>query len=521
MLARVLALAMLVVLVAGATAQVGAQPSEADVYIQQAILDFDEKRYDEALANLRRALELEPEHAEALYYTGAVYMAQNRPAEAVPFLERARAKAPTEPSIAYQLGIAYFAQGKYDQAQPLLEEVFRREPRLDGLGYYVGVTRYHRKDYQGAIQAFSTGSASDPNLQQLARFYSGLSLAALGLPERAAAEVEQALRLQPASSLTGPAERLRESIAAARARERRFRAELRLGIFYDSNVPVAPRSADDALVRALRRQERESVGELFSARVEYSFLRSGPWEATAGYTFFQTVNNDIPSFDLQDHEAALGAVYRGLWRTMPYQLGSRYAFDFLTLGGDEFLYRHTVTLFATIAESSRHLSAVQARFQRKDFANDDFIPSDELRDGNNYMLGLTHIFRFARDKHLIRVGYQFDVDDTEGRNYSYIGHRLQLGGQYTLGWWTTETRFRYDYEAHFRIYDHKNSFLPPHLPGTRRRNDTEQIHVFRIEQPLPYNLTLAAEYQLLFDRSNLKVFSYDRNVVAVTLSWQY
>ena len=56
-----------------------AQPTPADVYVEQAVLEFDEKRYDGALENLRRALQAEPNHREALYYTGVVHMARFAP----------------------------------------------------------------------------------------------------------------------------------------------------------------------------------------------------------------------------------------------------------------------------------------------------------------------------------------------------------------------------------------------------------------------------------------------------------
>src|SRR3989442_255263 len=75
----------------------GAQTTEADVHVAQAIIAIDERRYDAALAELKRALEIEPDHVEALYYTGVVYAAQRRPDLAVPFLEKARAKAPADP----------------------------------------------------------------------------------------------------------------------------------------------------------------------------------------------------------------------------------------------------------------------------------------------------------------------------------------------------------------------------------------------------------------------------------------
>src|SRR5713101_9127999 len=74
-----------------------AQSTEADVYVAQAVLEYSEGKYDEALANLRKALETEPDHVEALYLTGVVLMAKDQPAQATPFLEKARARSRTDP----------------------------------------------------------------------------------------------------------------------------------------------------------------------------------------------------------------------------------------------------------------------------------------------------------------------------------------------------------------------------------------------------------------------------------------
>src|SRR2546425_1142252 len=215
-----------------------AQQSEADVFVAQGILAYEDKRYDEALALLAEALKIDPDSVDALYYTGLVHLARKKPDLALEPLERARRASGSDTSVLYQLGVAYFELERYAQAEPLLTTVFERDPQIDGIGYYVGFLRYRRRDYQGAVRAFDAGRGTDPGLQQLIRFYNGLALAMLGLPERAAAEVEAALRAQPSSSLTGPAERLRSTILATRERERRFSIELRAGMFYDTNVPV-------------------------------------------------------------------------------------------------------------------------------------------------------------------------------------------------------------------------------------------------------------------------------------------
>ena len=498
-----------------------AQQSEADVFVAQAILTYDDKRYPETLGLLDKALKLDPNNVEALYYTGLVHLAQRNPNLAVKVLEQARTLAPTQFPIRFQLGVAYFTLERYDQAEPLLSEIFTQRPLTDSVGYYVGFMRFRQKDYQGALKAFTTGTSSDPAIQQLTRFYAGLTLGILGLSERAAAEVEEALRILPASPLTGPAERIRETIIEARARERRLRAEVRLGVFYDDNVSVNPRPSDDPTAESLRTRMNRSPGEIVSARIDYSWLRNGPWEATATYSFLQTLNNNhnLSFFNIQDHLGGLGGYYRGTIASLPYQLGVQYTYDYLTLNDAAFLDRHTGTVFGTLVEDPINLTTAVGRLQVKEFLNDSTSLPQEVRDAKNWMAGLMHVFRFARDKHLLRIGYQFDIEDAVGSNYSYSGHRIQAGAQYTLPW--GETRLRYDYEVHRRLYSTPNSILPVASPNTLKREDTEQFHYVRLEKPLPNNLTLSAEYQGDLSRSNLAVFDFNRNVFSLILTWTY
>src|SRR2546429_2884130 len=71
---RLSALVLLIVLIRLPVRTAEAQRTEADVYVGQAIVEFDDKRYDAALENLRKALEVEPDHIQALYYSGVVYI---------------------------------------------------------------------------------------------------------------------------------------------------------------------------------------------------------------------------------------------------------------------------------------------------------------------------------------------------------------------------------------------------------------------------------------------------------------
>lgn len=517
-------LALLVLCCSIATPPTLAQTTEADVFVAQAILDFDEKRYDQAMAHLRRALELEPDNVEALYYAGVVQMAQNRPAEAIPFLERARAKSPTNAAVQFQLGLAYFASQNYERAQPLLEDVFRQDPNQEGLGYYVGFMRYRNKDYRGAIRAFRASRSTNPELQQLTRFYTGLALGLTGQSAQAAAEVEQSLRLAPASALTGPAERLRDTLTAAaaqRGRQQRFTFEARAGFFYDDNVSVTPdRDNSDPLVAILRDgPDSESTGELLALRADYVWYRSEGWEATVGGSFFMTYNNDLPDFNILDFLVSTGVTHTTSLGGMPAQAGAQYAFDILLLDREEFIRRHTLSLVGALVPNDMLVTQVFGRYQNKEFDEQSGTLAQEVRDANNWMVGFLQFFRFEQDRHFVKFGYQFDYEDADGRNFEYTGHRLQAGAQYTLPWMAI--RLKYDFDVHFRDYHHTNTLLPSNAPGTRARYDTEITNIVRGELPLPYNLTLAAEYQRTDAHSNLAVFDYTRNVFTVLLSWVY
>ena len=72
------------------------------------------------------------------------------------------------------------------------------------------------------------------------------------------------------------------------------------------------------------------------------------------------------------------------------------------------------------------------------------------------MLGLLHVFRFADDQVLFRLGYQYDHESTEGKEFSYNGNRLLTGGQWLIPW--GGLTLRYDYDVHWRAYKKKQTF---------------------------------------------------------------
>ena len=498
---------------------------QAAIFVDRAVVAYSDKRYDEALKELQEALRLDPENVDALYYQGLVYAAMDRPGEALAALGAARKLRPADPDVAFQIGVLYFGQKEYDKAEPFLREVYRADPKRPNIGYYLGFIEFQKQNFREALGYFRANVPSDDTFAQLAGFYSSLTLARLGSPGQAKAEIDQALRLQPASPLTTPAQRLGEILGKAAEQEKFFRGELRLGVFYDTNVPVDPNRSGDVIAQAIRRGQprQKSEGEMVSLDLAYTWLRTVDWEGTISHRFLEFYNNRLTEFNSQSNTPTLSIVKRGLLPgalgELPYTAGAQVNYDYNSLGNRPFVQRWIATPYVSISENESNITTFQYRFQWKDFFHDRDFVRREIRDAKNYMVGATHFVLLEKGRHYLKLGYQYDAEPAEGENWSYRGNRLLTGFQYTLPWW--DVRFRYDLDIHWRSYTEKNSILPAAAPGTVRRRDHQPIHLTGVAKDFLENFTVAIEY--LFDqgRSNLAPFDYRRHIVTTSFAWRF
>ena len=513
---------MVVATVGWGTPAVWAQRGDANVLAAQAAIAYDDKRYDEALTLLNKALTLDPKHERGLFYKGLVYLAQENPQEAIAPLETVHQLKPSDLDVQHHLGVAYFSVGAYDKAKPLLEPIFEQKPDTENLGYYVGFLRYREKQYGEAVEAFEQNQTPNPDIQQLNGFYRGLALGVLGLPSEALIELEQVQRTQTISPLTQASVRLQEALSAGQVfgTQKRFRFQISVGGFYDDNVKINPDSVNpipilnppnnpNALIQNLRKRDTTAPGFLTNLRADYSFLQKGPFEATATYAFLQTLHGEgMDEFNIQSHLVGLSGFYRGVIGNLPFQLGAQYTYDYLFLDMDGFLSRHTPTFSATVIEPTftlpgigvvGNLTTALYRYQYKTFFEDDIVNdprfAGERRDGYNNMLGVIHAFRLASDSLILRIGYQYDNESTKGSAFSYRGNRLLTGGQLQLPW--GDMSLRYDYDVHWR--DYKNRQTTPTITDRDgrlvRRHDIQQTHLVQLTKPLPNNFSLTAQYQ--------------------------
>lgn len=209
-----------------------AQQSDANVLVAQAVLAYEDKRYEEALDLLTRARTYDAHNTRGLYYLGLTQLALQHPEEAIEPLEAAHQLQPSDSNIQFQLAVAYFSANRYDEAGPLFEQVYQQQPNMENLGYYVGLIRYRQKAYKPAVEAFDQANVTDPTLQRLTTFYRGLALGVSGMTKEATLAFQDLQRSRAVDPLTQTAIRLSESLATGQVvkkEEKPLRASISLG----------------------------------------------------------------------------------------------------------------------------------------------------------------------------------------------------------------------------------------------------------------------------------------------------
>ena len=119
--------ALSVALDTSATEPVGPYPEERHRGPDRLIVQH---RYEEAIANLREAVRLDPDHAEAHVVLASLLQRQGREDDAIRhFRERVRIK-PGDASAHNELGIALADRGRLDQAIEHFSAAVRLDPGL-------------------------------------------------------------------------------------------------------------------------------------------------------------------------------------------------------------------------------------------------------------------------------------------------------------------------------------------------------------------------------------------------------
>ncbi len=170
-------------------------PDYAPAHAGLAMIHYDQGRLDQAMAECRKTLGLDPDSEVAHYILGRAHYDQDNLVAAIAEYEGAIQLAPDYDEAHFNLGIAYAAQDRWDDAAAEWEETINLNPDFAEAHYNLGLF-YTNRDSDRAITAFQEAIRLDPDHAK-AYFKLGLLYSAQDRFDEAIAEYEEAIRLDP------------------------------------------------------------------------------------------------------------------------------------------------------------------------------------------------------------------------------------------------------------------------------------------------------------------------------------
>lgn len=422
--------------------------------------------------------------------------------------------------IRFSRAVLLYDDKKYAEATQELLKAHKLDPRNTNVIYYLALSLSAQGNNAEAEAYLRKGLEAQPknaNLQYLLAY----NFRAQGKTE-AAKQLAESIQLEPASPLVGPSRELLTALRTPRRGDSPFWLELSTRAQYDSNLALRAnrRSRTPGLGQAA------SWGNLLGLSSEYSFFRSGNWQAAARYDMYQIFNYQNHKFDYNDHVIGGRVTYNDvLPGGQRFFVTGRSFYDVLLQQGRIFLQRPTGLLDSYLYWDKTGSNRTRLLYQLQYENFNEHPPRDlpaffpaplgqrqDRRDAFNHRVGLVHYIFFDRQRYGINIGYNFDREDAYGQNWRYDGHRPVAGVLVTLPW---EIRATTNLEFHFRHYDGTNSL------AHKTRKDQELLALFSLAKDITPNLAVTLEHLWNSSNSTIGTYSFKRQTYSLGLTWRY
>ncbi|OQX24409.1 MAG: hypothetical protein BWK80_20970 [Desulfobacteraceae bacterium IS3] len=392
-----------------------AQEEKGRAYYDFGVFAYEDGDYEGAEKNLKKALELNPNHPFYNHYLGKTFMKTERYPEAMKYMTAALELAPDLSELKYDLGLLNYKMSDYAKAADFFKQVVGANPSDVLANYYTGISLYKLKNYKDAPDYLLRAAEKSPTLRANAYYHTGICYQKIGENEKSLERFEQVRQYADSENLKENAGRWIEAIRKQASAP--YSLYLKIGRQYDDNVSLGQ----------LDEEEHSDEDDLltvgyFSGR--YNFVHKRDCQIGLGYSHYQTWYKDMDEYDMTGSIFTLYAKYR----IRPFTLGFSYLPSFYWVDSDSYLKRHQF-MPEIIWEMSEH---VVSRLSYSYY--DDDYPDDEARSGKTHELFIDIFCILPGNKASLYGGLGYEDNAASASEYAYTQIKSRLGFSLKMPW---------------------------------------------------------------------------------------
>lgn len=472
-------------------------------YLKQGIANLKEENYEEAVEDLKNARKKNPNSSLEAYLLGIAFKKVQNYSDARVHLKDALTLTPPTKEAATELSDVLYQLGENEQALNELESAEKIGLKSAQTVFLKGLILSKLGKNPEAIESFQKAKSLDEKLTASADYQIAMVNLQDGRLNEARDILKEIVIRDPNADIAQFANQYIDAITKRLKEARKFKFAAGIQYQNDSNVILKP---SDATVAGNITGESDSSG-IATLRGEYTPKLRAPYNFKAQYSFYQNLHNRLKIYDVQSHSINLVPGSNLPGGSITLLTGYNYTLV------DNNNYLQTITLSPAYTFIINKIQFIQTsiKYQSKDYLKTP-ANSDEDRDGANYNGGISWFYLISGNNGFLNMRYEFDKEDTAGKNWIYSGNKLGLSLLYPI-------MEKLNLNAGGEMY--LQGFENIHTTFNKKRDDK----LYNLNTMLTYRIYEDVDIQLQYiymqADSNISVYGYNKNMLTLGIEARF
>lgn len=475
-----------------------------DVFLQQGIAQYKAENYEEALSLLLKAKTSQPTSTLAAYYLGLTYKHLEKHPEAREQFLAALNQAPPVQDAYTELIETLYILDDLKSARQWIEKAEQAKARPSHIAFLNGLILTKEDRNGDAIAAFNKAKSLDSSLSQSADFQIALIQIRMRRFDAAKKSLQTISAIDPASDIASFAREYERALVKTLEASNKWQVTAGLAYQYDDNVLLKPTDGIPGV--AISNESDSSV--IATLSVVTPSLSNGAWSVSGRYNFYSNTHFSLHTHDIINNSLSLVPVYALQNGALSFPL----TYSHVLLHQKEYMglltFRPTLQLL--LAPGHIFQTSVSCTNQMM------FQPSldpDEDRDAAVYTASAGYIHPFNQGRNVFNLMYEFSKQDTDGRNWKNVGHRISTG--FLLPFFRSDLNLALSGDIFFQDFDNVSTVF------NLKRHDWVYTGSANLRWEISKKLSMNLQYSHTTADSNISVYDYKRNIFTAGFELQF
>jgi hypothetical protein len=402
--------------------------------------------------------------------TGVSALENNRYKDAIEEFSAALNKHPEDRAATLYLGIAQSRSGN-KEAGPTLKKALAMAPKDPRTNLELGIFFYNQSAFSEAEDYF-----------------------------------DNTKKFAPKTEYSEMADKYLAVMNGAGGQEKRWALNISLGGQYDSNVAIAP----DGVPLTNSVSHKSDWSSIAYAKGGYTFISDKHFESSVGYSMYQSLHNRLSDFNVSQHVLELKSSYSV---TNSLKVNGSYSFEYIFLGGDGYVYDHSISPSITVSEGKGFSTELDYRYRYSHFMNTDLFSTNADRTGSNNLLGITQSIPVSAIM-AAKAGFAHDKSSAEKDFWAYRGNKVFADLKFTLP-------KRVYLDLYGEYYNINYDDIDPSVSKSVKRKDTPWTYSASATKALSNTYSVTAAYLYTRNKSNIVSYDYKRGITSIFLNARF